>query len=204
MRGSSRRLRNTSVLLLIGLLAVALLLATQVFPTWPQHDLASLGLSGGGPIVLYLWSGTWCLQFPFFLTPACSLARQSALSQSGGIQAHPTELRLCNLAARMLYCCVFRTASVSAAHSGGARRPLRELRCMAQRRSCRMGSAGRQEGGSEAPGSTRWSQALAGLLPDFSGWRSPAAAPGGGTGGAGGALALARDSAGAQQLPKVR
>ena len=36
MRGSSRRLRNTSVLLLIGLLAVALLLATQVHPHGPD------------------------------------------------------------------------------------------------------------------------------------------------------------------------
>lgn len=66
------------------------------------------------------------------------------------------------------------------------------------------GSAGQQEGGSEAAGSTRWSQALAGLLPDFSGWRSPMAAPGSNTGESGGALATARGPAGAQELPKVR
>ena len=79
----------------------------------------------------------------------------------------------------------------AAVHGAAAQLPLGE-------------SAGQQEGGSDAPGSTRWSQALAGLLPDFSGWRSPAAAPGGGTGESGGALALARDPAGAQELPKVR
>ena len=76
------------MLLLIGLLAVALLLATQVFPTWPQHDLASLGLSCGD--TMSFTSG----QHSGVRSPAvCSRLPalwlwQAALSQSGGIQAH--------------------------------------------------------------------------------------------------------------------